>query len=138
MAHLFHHCKSSFRLVPARAHSRGSAITAGSQSNPNPANSAKTTGQSFIETPRGTNCSQCRIQGWNSLSLGPNGLTEGDETNSRKEVPAQAPEHEDQILICSQEASKPQLEAETASWGQHPAAPAGCCCSFHGSFPLTR
>lgn len=93
--------------------------------------------EALQKPPRGTSSTQSRIQGWNSLSLGPNRLTEGDQTNSCREIPAQAPEHEDQTLICSQEASKAQLEAEPASWGQHPTAPAGCCCSFHGSFPQT-
>lgn len=104
---------------------------------PNQQTHLKPAGRSFTETPRGTNFTQRRIQSWNSLPLGPNGLTGGDQTNSHKEIPAQAPEHEDQILICSQEGSKPQLEAEPASWGQHPAAAAGCCCSFHSSFPQT-
>lgn len=117
MAQQLHHCELSFRLLPARAHSRGSAITAGSQSTPSQQTQLKPLGRSFTETPRGT---KDRTQGWNSPSLGPKGFTEGDQTNSCKEIPAQAPEHEDQILICAQEASKPQLGAETASWELHP------------------
>lgn len=110
MAHHLHHCQLSFSLLKGALQSQQQG-----RATPNQQTQLKPLGRSFRETPRRTNFTQSRIQGWNSLSLGPNGLTEGDQTNSCKEIPAQAPEREDQILICSQEASKPQLEAEPAS-----------------------
>ena len=95
----------------------GSGIAAGRQSNPSPSqqDQIKLAGGSFTKTPTtGNTFTQCEIKQWNSLppevlgAKSTNGLTESDQTNSCKVSPSQASKHEDQILICSREASKPQ------------------------------
>lgn len=93
----------------------GSGIAARSHSNPSPTqqDQIKLGDRSYTKTPTTRN-TFTKIKRWNSLppevlgAKSTNGLTESDQTNSRKGSSSQASKHEDRILICSQEASKPQ------------------------------
>lgn len=102
---------------PPSSLTAGSGIAARSQSNPSPTqqDQIKSGDRSFTKTPTTRNTfTQRKIKRWNSLppevlgAKSTNGLTESDQTNSRKGSSSQASKHEDRILICSQEASKPQ------------------------------